>query len=91
MSVQTFRRTIGVVHVAVETSKPFRLVCTALEKTVPTIDAEIPALLEDWLTDRLKQRLDAAPELSVSSRDCNCRCEFIPCRRAEGARLNGET
>jgi hypothetical protein len=65
MSVQTFRRTIEVVHVVIETSKPFTLVRTALEKLIPAIDAEIPMLLEDGLTDRLKQRLEAAPELSI--------------------------
>jgi hypothetical protein len=65
MSVQTFRRTIEVVHVVIETGKPFTLVRTALEKLIPAIDAEIPMLLEDGLTDRLKQRLEAAPELSI--------------------------
>jgi hypothetical protein len=65
MSVQTIRRTIEVVHVVVETSNPFTLVRTALEKLIPAIDAEIPMLLEDGLTDRLKQRLKAAPELSI--------------------------
>jgi Domain of unknown function DUF302 len=65
MSVQTVRRTIEVLHVTIETSKPFTLVCTELEKLLPAIDPEIPVLLEDGLTDRLKQRLAAAPELSI--------------------------
>ena len=65
MSVQTVRRAIEVVHVVIETSKPSALVRTALEKLIPAIDAEIPVLLEDGLTDRLKQRLEAAPELSI--------------------------
>src|SRR5271163_2678246 len=65
MSVQIVRRSIEVVHVVIETSKPFTLVCTALEKAIPAIDPEIPVLLEDGLTDRLKQRLDAAAELSI--------------------------
>ena len=52
-------------HVVIETSKPFVLVRTALEKLLPAIDPEIPVLLEDGLTDRLKQRLEAAPELSI--------------------------
>jgi hypothetical protein len=51
--------------VAIETNKPFALVRTALEKLIPAIDAEIPVLLEDGLTDRLRQRLEAAPELSI--------------------------
>ena len=65
MSVRTVRRTIEVVHLVIETSKPFSLVRSALEKLIPPIDAEIPVLLEDGLTDRLKQRLEAAPELSI--------------------------
>jgi hypothetical protein len=65
MSVQTVRRTIEVAHVTIETNKRFALVCTALEKLIPAIDAEIPVLLEDGFTDRLRQRLAAAPELSI--------------------------
>ncbi len=65
MSVQTVRHTVEVVHVVIETNKPFTLVRTALEKLLPAIDAEIPVLLEDGLTDRLKQRLEAAPKLSI--------------------------
>jgi len=65
MSVRTIRHTVEVVHVVIETSKPCPLVRTALEKLLPAIDAEIPVLLEDGLTDRLKQRLEAAPELSI--------------------------
>ena len=65
MSVRTGRRALELVHVVIETSKPFVLVRTALEKLVPAIDPEIPVLLEDGLTDRLKQRLEAAPELSI--------------------------
>jgi hypothetical protein len=65
MSVRTVRHTIEVVHVVIETDTPFTLVQAALEKLIPAIDPEIPALLEDGLTDRLKQRLEAAPELSI--------------------------
>jgi hypothetical protein len=65
MSVRTVRRTIELMHVVIETDKPFALVRTALEKLVPAIDTEIPVLLEDGLTDRLKQRLEAAPQLSI--------------------------
>ena len=65
MSVRTVRCTNEFVHVIIETDKPFALVRTTLEKLLPPIDAEIPALLEDGLTDRLKQRLEAAPELSI--------------------------
>jgi hypothetical protein len=65
MSVRTVRHTVEVVHMAIETSKPCTIVRAALEKLVPAIDAEIPVLLKDGLTDRLKQRLEAAPELSI--------------------------
>ena len=65
MLLRTFRRTIEVEHVVIETDKPFTLVRTALEDLIPAIDTEIPALLDDGLTDRLKQRLEAAPELSI--------------------------
>jgi len=37
----------------------------SLEATVPRLDDEIPVLLADGLTDRLKQRVEAAPELSI--------------------------
>jgi hypothetical protein len=38
---------------------------TSLEALIPALDEEIPLLVSDGVTDRLKQRLEAAPELSI--------------------------
>jgi hypothetical protein len=65
MSVTTSRKVFEVVHVVLEASTPFETVRLALESIVPPIDPEIPVLLQDGLTDRLRQRLEAAPELSI--------------------------
>jgi hypothetical protein len=65
MPVSMSRRTIEVEHVVIESAKPFADARAALEALVPPIDSEIPALLADGVTDRLKQRLEAAPELSI--------------------------
>ena len=59
------RRTIEVTHVVIESQKAAADVRTSLEALIPPIDDEIPVLLTDGVTDRLKQRLDAAPELSI--------------------------
>lgn len=64
------RRTIEVAHVTIESSKRFTEARASIETLIPALDPEIPALLADGMTDRLKQRLEAAPELSIfSSRD----------------------
>ena len=65
MSVTTSRKAYEVIHVMIEASRPFEQVRLALEAIVPPIDPEIPVLLQDGLTDRLRQRLEAAPELSI--------------------------
>lgn len=65
MSVTTTRKVFEVIHVVIEASTPFDTVRSALEATLPPIDPEIPVLLQDGLTDRLRQRLEAAPELSI--------------------------
>jgi hypothetical protein len=65
MSVSMSRRTIEVEHVVIESAKPFANVRAALEALVQQIDPEIPALVADGLTDRLKQRLEAGPELAI--------------------------
>jgi hypothetical protein len=59
------RRTIEVEHVVIESEKPFAEVRASLEALIPPIDPENTALLADGTTDRLKQRLEAAPELSI--------------------------
>jgi hypothetical protein len=65
VSVTTSRKVFEVIHVVIETSTPFETVRLALEALVPPIDPEIPVLLQDGLTDRLRQRLEAAPTLSI--------------------------
>jgi hypothetical protein len=59
------RRTIEVTHVVVESQKAAADVRASLESLIPLIDEEIPELLSDGVTDRLKQRLEGAPELSI--------------------------
>ena len=49
----------------IEATTPFETVRLALEAIVPPVDPEIPVLLQDGLTDRLRQRLEAAPKLSI--------------------------
>jgi len=59
------RRAIEVTHVVIESQKAAADVGESLETLIPPIDEEIPLLLSDGVTDRLKQRLEAAPELSI--------------------------
>jgi hypothetical protein len=59
------RKTIEIAHVVIESEKPSVQVRASLENLLPVIDKEIPLLLGDGNTDRLKQRLEAAPELSI--------------------------
>ena len=65
MSPSMSRRTIEVTHVVIESQKAAADVRASLETVIPPIDEEIPLLLSDGVTDRLKQRLEAAPELSI--------------------------
>lgn len=65
MSVSMSRKTIEIAHVVIESEKPSVQVRASLENLLPVIDKEIPLLLGDGNTDRLKQRLEAAPELSI--------------------------
>ena len=67
MSVDVRRRTVEVAHVIIKSSKPFATVRSALETSVPHLDAEIPELVADGLTERLRQRLGAAAVLSMFS------------------------
>jgi hypothetical protein len=65
VSVTTSRNAFEVIHVVIAAPTPFERVRLALEAIVPPIDPEIPVLLQDGLTDRLRQRLEAAPDLSI--------------------------
>ena len=67
MAVKVTRRTVDVIHVVVESTKPFAAVHAALESSVPQLDPEIAVLVANGVTDRLKQRLDAGAELSIFS------------------------
>ena len=60
-------RTVDMVHVVVESTKPFAAVRAALESSVPQLDPEIPELVANGITDHLKQRLEALAELSIFS------------------------
>jgi hypothetical protein len=64
-SVSTSQQTVEVTHVVIESTLPFESVRTALEAQVPPLDPEIQTLLKDGRTDRLKQRLEAGPVLSI--------------------------
>jgi hypothetical protein len=59
------RRTIEVTHVIIESQKAAADIRASLETLIPPIDEELSLLLSDGITDRLKQRLEAAPELSI--------------------------
>lgn len=65
MPVSISRKTIEIAHVVVESTKASVDVRASLEILVPAIDEEISLLLNGGFTDRLKQRLEAAPELSI--------------------------
>ena len=65
MSPSMSQRAIEVTHVVIESQKAAAEVRESLESLIPPIDEEIPELLSDGVTDRLKQRLEAAPELSI--------------------------
>ncbi len=59
------RIAVQVTHVVIESAKRSAEVRALLESLIPPIDEEIPLLLADGITDRLKQRLEAAPELCI--------------------------
>src|ERR1700678_612746 len=65
MSVSMSRRMVEIAHVVIDSDKPSAAFRASLERLVPAIDKEIAVLVSDGVTDRLKQRLEAAPELSI--------------------------
>lgn len=65
MSVSMSRRTVEIAHVIIDSDKPSAAVRASLESLIPAIDKEIALLMSDGITDRLRQRLEAAPELSI--------------------------
>jgi hypothetical protein len=65
VSASMSRRSIEVTHVVIESQKAAVDIQASLESLIPPIDEEIALLLSDGITDRLNQRLEAAPELSI--------------------------
>jgi uncharacterized protein (DUF302 family) len=58
-------RTVTVDHIRIESSKPFREVCAALERAVPQLDPEILELLADGDIERVDHERKHGPELSI--------------------------
>ena len=65
MAISTHRRTIEFIHVVMESTKSLDEVCRAFEACVPPLDAEILDVVQAAPTDRLLQRLEATPDLSI--------------------------
>jgi hypothetical protein len=65
VSASMSRRAIEVTHVVIESQKTAADVRASLETSIPPIDDEVAVLLSDGITNRLKQRLEAAPELFI--------------------------
>ena len=59
------RRTVASEHIRIESSKPFRDVCAALERAVPRLDPEILQLLADGNIERVDHEREHGPELSI--------------------------
>ena len=56
---------IDVTHVVIESTKPFAGVQASLEALIPPIDDEISILLRAGISERLRQKLEAGPELAI--------------------------
>jgi hypothetical protein len=52
-------------HIRIESSKPFRDVCAALESSVPQLDPRILKLLANGDTERVDHEREHGPELSI--------------------------
>jgi uncharacterized protein (DUF302 family) len=66
----TVRRAIQVEHVAIEATKPFEVVKSALEDLVPPLDPAIPQALRQGDIAPAKEPLQRGPELAIfSARD----------------------
>jgi len=65
VSASTSRQTVQIAHVVITSTKSFAEVRSTLENQVPWLDDETRGLLRDGVTDRLRQRLKAAPTLSI--------------------------
>jgi hypothetical protein len=58
-------RTVACEHIRIESSKPFRDVCAALESAAPLLDPEILKLLADGDIERVDHEQEHGPELSI--------------------------
>jgi hypothetical protein len=58
-------RTVTFEHISIESSKPFRDVCAALEMAVPPLDPAILNLLADGDVERVDHEREHGPELSI--------------------------
>jgi uncharacterized protein (DUF302 family) len=58
-------RTVTAEHIRIESSKPFRDVCAALESAVPRLDPGILELLADGNIERVDHEREHGPELSI--------------------------
>jgi hypothetical protein len=58
-------RKIEVTHVVIESKKTFAQVKSSLEMLIPPIDPDILQLLDKGMSDRLKQKLESAPEIMI--------------------------
>ncbi|MBV8638526.1 MAG: DUF302 domain-containing protein [Candidatus Eremiobacteraeota bacterium] len=58
-------KTVDVRHVAIDSTKPFADVQTALEAVVPPLDPTISTLLTQGMSDELSGRLKNGPELAI--------------------------
>ena len=65
MAIDMTRRTVEASHIVIKSKKPFAAVRNALEQSVPRLDAEVPALIAGGDTERLRQRLEVAADLSI--------------------------
>ena len=59
------KRVIQIEHVAIRSNKSFAAVKESLERSVPKLDEGIFQLAADGETERLKQKLEQGPELSI--------------------------
>jgi len=59
------RKTIQVEHVTLRSVKDFARVKEHLESLVPKLDPEVASLIASGETERLKQKLEAGPELAI--------------------------
>jgi uncharacterized protein (DUF302 family) len=63
--IATSNKTIQVEHVTIRSTKSFAEVRASLERLLPRLDEEISRLVISGEAERLKQKLESGPELSI--------------------------